>query len=82
MLWVGGHILSLGLKDLGWPVLYDQIHYVAEAARAMAGGFAAWLATASLDAVVGFIAGSALIPLVTRVIVPAWGALAVRRSAP
>ena len=33
MLWVGGHILLVGLDDLGWHAPYDAVHHVEEAAH-------------------------------------------------
>ncbi|MEM7720167.1 MAG: DUF808 domain-containing protein [Pseudomonadota bacterium] len=69
MLWVGGNIIVHGLHDLGidWP--YDPIK---NAAKALGGdaGFLNWLVTATLDGILGLILGLALIPVVTKVIVP------------
>ena len=31
MLWVGGHILLVGVDDLGWHALYDSVHHAEEA---------------------------------------------------
>lgn len=73
MLWVGGSILVHGLHDLGWHVPFDTIHHYAELVGAMAGqaqGFVTWLATATMDGVLGLVAGFALIPLVTKVLGP------------
>ena len=30
MLWVGGHILLVGLDDLGWHAPYDLVHHLEE----------------------------------------------------
>lgn len=70
MLWVGGSILVHGLHDLGidWP--YAPIK---ELAHAVGDGFQGWLVTAGLDGVLGLIVGMALIPVVTRVLVPLFG---------
>ncbi|MEM7752938.1 MAG: DUF808 domain-containing protein [Pseudomonadota bacterium] len=69
MLWVGGNIIVHGLHDLGidWP--YDPIK---NAAKALGGdaGFMNWLVTATLDGILGLILGLALIPVVTKGIVP------------
>ncbi|SPH17685.1 Inner membrane protein YedI [Defluviimonas aquaemixtae] len=74
MLWVGGSIIIHGLDVLGWPVLYDWIHHVAEAAvHGISGpaiGFLEWLIVAGLDGLLGLALGMILIPLGTRVIGP------------
>lgn len=71
MLWVGGSIVIHGLHQLhfSWP--YNSIKALADLVSgnaAVTGG--AWLVTALLDAIVGFVLGTLLIPLVERVIVP------------
>ncbi|MDI3335942.1 DUF808 domain-containing protein [Defluviimonas aestuarii] len=77
MLWVGGSIIIHGLDVLGWPVLYDAIHHLAEGvAHAVGGpaeGFLLWLVTAAIDGILGLALGFLLIPLVTRVIGPLLG---------
>lgn len=77
MLWVGGSIVVHGLEVLGWPLLYDTIHHIAEAfAHGVGEGFAgvaAWLVTATLDGLFGLALGMALIPVATRVIGPLFG---------
>lgn len=71
MLWVGGSIVIHGLHQLhfSWP--YNSIKALADLVSgngAVTGG--AWLVTALLDAIVGFVLGTLLIPLVERMIVP------------
>jgi predicted DNA repair protein MutK len=71
MLWVGGSIVIHGLHQLhfSWP--YNSIKALADLVSgnaAVTGG--AWLVTALLDAIVGFVLGTLLIPLVERVILP------------
>jgi len=39
MLWVGGHILLVGMDDLGFHPIYDFVHHLEEAAAHAAGGF-------------------------------------------
>lgn len=78
MLWVGGNIVIHGLHEFGlhWP--YEPIHHAAKAVAAaleVASGFVKWFVTAALDGVFGLIFGLALIPLVTRVIMPVAAAL-------
>ena len=78
MLWVGGSIVLHGADVLGlsWP--YDTIHHIAEdAAHAVstAQGFVKWAVTATLDGIFGLALGLLLIPVATKVLVPAWTAL-------
>lgn len=71
MLWVGGSIVIHGLHELhfSWP--YDSIKSVADLISGNgAVGWSAWLVTVLLDAIVGFVLGTLLIPLVERLIVP------------
>ena len=71
MLWVGGSIVIHGLHELhfSWP--YDSIKSVADLISGNgAVGWSAWLLTVLLDAIVGFVLGTLLIPLVERLIVP------------
>jgi predicted DNA repair protein MutK len=72
MLWVGGSIIVHGLHDLGWHLPYETIKHAAEAVGGDS-GFAKWAVTAGLDGVIGLALGLALIPLVTRMIVPVTG---------
>ena len=63
MLWVGGHILLVGLDDLGWHWPYDTVHHleedVADAASAV-GGFASWLTNTLASAVLGIVVGGVI----------------------
>ncbi|MFT3900774.1 MAG: DUF808 domain-containing protein [Gordonia sp. (in: high G+C Gram-positive bacteria)] len=67
MLWVGGHILLVGIHDLGWDPLYDFVHHLetaaAEATGAV-GGFIGWLVNTFFSAVLGFIVGSVVVGIV------------------
>ncbi len=36
MLWVGGHILLVGVDELGWHAPYDLVHHAEEAVHAVA----------------------------------------------
>ncbi len=84
MLWVGGSIIVHGLKEMGVKGIYDTIHNIAVAvAHAMPDalqGFMEWFATAAMDGVLGLAIGFALIPIVTKVIAPIWGALSGSKS--
>lgn len=60
MLWVGGHILLVGLDDLGWHWLYDVVHHWEEDvdhALGALGGVAAWLVNTAASAVLGVLVG-------------------------
>ena len=61
MLWVGGHILLVGVDTLGWHWLYGQVHmleqWVAQAVPA-AGSFLAWLVNTLSSALVGLLVGA------------------------
>ncbi|SFB80900.1 DUF808 domain-containing protein [Tropicimonas isoalkanivorans] len=78
MLWVGGNIVIHGMEvlDVG-AFVGHAIHDVAErAAHAVPEGIAgavAWAVTAFLDGVFGLILGMLLVPIVSRVILPAAG---------
>ncbi len=76
MLWVGGSILVHGLHDFGWHLPYEQITHLAELAAGTLGtaeGLVAWAVTAGIDGIIGLASGLALIPIVTRAIVPVSG---------
>ena len=76
MLWVGGSILVHGLHDLGWHLPYEQIKQAAKLVAEASGsatGFVTWAVTAGLDGIIGLACGLALIPLVTRALVPVSG---------
>lgn len=84
MLWVGGNIIVHGLEVLGWHLPYDTIHHAAETvahAIGRAEGAVTWTVTAALDGVLGLLLGLALIPAVTRLVVPVFGALFPEKEA-
>jgi predicted DNA repair protein MutK len=84
MLWVGGSIVIHGLDELGWGALYEAIHHWAEAAgHALPAveGAVTWVVTALLDAAFGIALGFALIPVVSRVLVPLAGLFSRDREA-
>jgi len=73
MIWVGGSIIVHGLRDLGWPQIYDWIHARAVAIAGVspvAEGFVTWAVTAFFDGLLGLGFGLLLIPLVARIIDP------------
>ena len=83
MLWVGGSILVHGVKDLGWPWLYDGIHHLAVLAAQQVGtadGAVTWAVTAFLDGLVGLAAGLLLIPAVAMLLLPLFSLFAGRKA--
>jgi predicted DNA repair protein MutK len=61
MLWVGGHILLVGLDDVGWHAPYELVHHIEEAvheAVAVLGGFLVWLVNTAASALVGLVVGA------------------------
>jgi len=66
MLWVGGHILLVGLDELGFSVLYDLVHRVEEDvgdALGPVGGVGAWLTNTAASAVLGLVVGALVVAL-------------------
>lgn len=64
MLWVGGHILLVGMDDLGLSAPYDLVHHVEEAVAGFVGvaeGFVAWLTNTFFSAVLGLAAGAVVV---------------------
>lgn len=57
MLWVGGHILLVGMKDLGFSPIYDFVHGLEVPAAAAAGAFVGWLVNTLFSALLGLIVG-------------------------
>ncbi|KHL17047.1 hypothetical protein CLV56_0749 [Mumia flava] len=67
MLWVGGHILLVGVDDLGWHALYDAVHHLEEAAHdalPALGGAAGWLVNTAASAVIGLLVGAGVVAAV------------------
>lgn len=64
MLWVGGHILLVGVNDLGWPGLYDFVHGIEDGVADLipaVSGFLAWLVNTIASAIIGFVVGCILV---------------------
>ncbi len=64
MLWVGGHILLVGLDELGFSVLYDAVHSLEESvhdALGAVGGVGAWLTNTTASAILGLLVGAAVV---------------------
>ncbi|MGE0627935.1 MAG: DUF808 domain-containing protein [Hyphomicrobiaceae bacterium] len=71
MLWVGGSIVIHSLHELhlSWP--YEKIKAIADAVSGNgASEVIAWVATALVDAVVGFVLGTVLMPVVDAALAP------------
>jgi uncharacterized protein len=66
MLWVGGHILLVGLDDLGVSVLYDAVHHLeagVEDALGPVGGIGGWLTNTAASAVLGLVVGAIVVTI-------------------
>ena len=60
MLWVGGHILLVGVDELGWHQPYDFVHHVEEDVHHAVAGIGAalgWLVNTFFSALVGLAVG-------------------------
>jgi predicted DNA repair protein MutK len=69
MLWVGGHILLVGLDELGVPVLYDFVHHLEEDvhdALGALGGVGGWLTNTAASAVLGLVVGAIVVAVMHR----------------
>ena len=65
MLWVGGHILLVGVDELGWHWPYDLVHTLEEAVHGVpaVGGVLAWLANTLASALIGLVVGAVVVGL-------------------
>ena len=64
MLWVGGHILLVGMHELGFDLLYDAVHAVEDAAAEATGaigGVVKWLVDTFLSALLGLAVGALVV---------------------
>jgi predicted DNA repair protein MutK len=69
MLWVGGHILLVGLDELGVSALYDLVHHLEEDvhdALGAVGGVGAWLTNTAASAVLGLAVGAIVVAVMHR----------------
>ena len=62
MIWVGGHILLVGVDELGWHTLYDWVHHAEEA---VGGGALGWCVNTLASAVIGLVVGAVVVAVVT-----------------
>ena len=68
MLWVGGHILLVGMHDLGFDLLYDAVHDLEDAAKEATGalgGVVKWLVDTLASALLGLAVGAVVVVFMT-----------------
>ncbi|WJZ00566.1 Inner membrane protein YedI [Corynebacterium hansenii] len=58
MLWVGGHILLVGVNELGWHAPHDFVHHLETMVPA---GFLAWVVNTVCSLIIGAIWGAILV---------------------
>jgi predicted DNA repair protein MutK len=66
MLWVGGHILLVGMDELGLHAVYDAVHHLEEAAAHAVGALGsvvAWLVNTLASALLGLVVGALVVLL-------------------
>jgi predicted DNA repair protein MutK len=63
MIWVGGHIILVGLDELGVHFLYDAVHHLEEDVH---GGVAGWLVNTAASALLGLIVGAIVVAVAHR----------------
>ena len=65
MLWVGGHILLVGVDELGWHwpygLVHDWEHAITDAISGFFGGLLAWLVNTGVSAVIGLVVGAIVV---------------------
>jgi predicted DNA repair protein MutK len=64
MLWVGGHILLVGVDELGFHAPYDEVHHLEEdvhEALGGVGGVGAWLTNTAASAILGLVVGAIVV---------------------
>jgi len=69
MLWVGGHILLVGMHELHVDFLYDAVHSLEDAAKDATGAFGGlvkWLVDTAASAVLGLAVGAVLVLVISQ----------------
>lgn len=64
MLWVGGHIILVGVDDLGWHAPYDLVHHLEEDvhdAVTSGGAVLGWLVNTLASALIGLVWGAVIV---------------------
>ncbi|MGO1971342.1 MAG: DUF808 family protein [Propionibacteriaceae bacterium] len=67
MLWVGGHIILVGMHDLGFAPIYDWVHHVEGIVGGLipaVGGALSWLTNTFFSAILGLIWGGLIAAVV------------------
>jgi predicted DNA repair protein MutK len=67
MLWVGGHILLVGLDELGVHTPFDFVHHREEDVHEALGGVAGWLTNTAFSALLGLLVGAIAVAIHHRV---------------
>ena len=65
MLWVGGHILLVGVDELGWHAPYDLVHTAEDAVHGVpaVGGVLGWLVNTFFSALAGLLVGAVAVAI-------------------
>lgn len=58
MLWVGGHILLVGIDELGWHYPYEEVHHLEED---VGGGVLGWFVNTGASAILGIVVGAIVV---------------------
>jgi uncharacterized protein len=61
MIWVGGHILLVGLDDLGVSAPYDAVHDLQHDVEHAVGGVGGWLTNTAASALLGVVVGAIVV---------------------
>jgi predicted DNA repair protein MutK len=70
MIWVGGHILLVGMDELGLTMPYEAVHRLEDAAADLVpavGGVLAWLVDTAASALLGLLVGAVVVIVVQLV---------------
>ncbi|MDU0312673.1 DUF808 domain-containing protein [Phycicoccus sp. M110.8] len=70
MIWVGGHILLVGLDDLGLHAPYSWVHHAEEAVHDAAGplgGVLGWVTNTVGSAILGLVVGALVVAVVSAI---------------
>lgn len=63
MLWVGGHILLVGVDELGWHWPYGTVHHMVEAVAGM-GGAVQWIVETFFSMLAGLLIGFVIVGII------------------
>jgi predicted DNA repair protein MutK len=64
MVWVGGHILLVGLDDIGLSAPYDAVHDLQHDVEHAVGGVGGWLTNTAFSALLGVAVGAIVVAAV------------------